>query len=212
MISIDEYKRNPCRVSPIPYWKMRTFKTPNNITVIHDEEYTDIQNNKSKDTLYFRLKHNLKNIELVNLDKRFKYRYVDFNNYNDLQEVVYIINESYTDIKVNIKQVEQWTRSQVFDPSLWVFIIDINNEKAVALGIAEVDKEVPEGALEWIQVLPEYRNCKLGEAIVKRLLVNLLDKVEFCTVSGEVNNRTDPEKLYRRCGFQGNDIWHILAN
>jgi len=34
---------------------------------------------------------------------------------------------------------------------------------------------------------------------------------EFATVSGKVNNATSPEILYRKCGFIGNDIWHILT-
>jgi ribosomal protein S18 acetylase RimI-like enzyme len=211
MVSIDEYKVNPCRVSSIPYWKMRTLKTPNNISVIHEEDYINVQNNLCIDTLYFRLKHNLENVKPFNLDKRFKYRNVDFNCENDLQEVVCIINKSYIDIKVDIKQVEQWTRTEVFDKNLWVFIIDVDNQKPIALGIAELDKDVREGALEWIQVLPEHRNRKLGQAIVSKLLINLLGRADFVTVSGQVDNKTNPEKLYRRCGFQGNDIWHVLV-
>ncbi len=34
----------------------------------------------------------------------------------------------------------------------------------------------------------------------------------FATVSGKVTNKTKPEKLYRRCGFTGDDIWHILKS
>lgn len=213
MISIDEYKLNPCRVSAIPYWKMKTFKMPNNISVIHENDYTDSYNINSicSDTLYFRLKHNLENVELFNLDKMFKYRNVNFNSDNDLKEVVYIINKSYTDIKVNINQVEEWTKLKVFAANLWVFIIDVNTKKPVALGIAELDNDVHEGALEWIQVLPAYRNHKLGQAIVNKLLTNLIGIADFVTVSGQVNNTTNPEKLYRKCGFQGNDIWHVLV-
>ena len=36
----------------------------------------------------------------------------------------------------------------------------------VALGIAELDQEVREGMLEWIQVLPSYRRRGLGCGIV----------------------------------------------
>lgn len=211
MISIDEYKANPCRVSAIPYWKMRTFKASNNILVVHDEDYSADKNTQYVDKLYFRLKHNLKNVELVKLDGMFKFRNVDTNSVNDLKEVVCIINKCYTDIQVDLNQVIQWTRSEVFDKNLWVFINDVEKQIPAALGIAELDKGVREGALEWIQVLPEYRNCKLGQAVVINLLVNLLDKADFVTVSGQVDNKTNPEKLYRRCGFQGNDIWHVVV-
>jgi len=33
---------------------------------------------------------------------------------------------------------------------------------------------------------------------------------KFATVSGQCENLTNPEALYRRCGFKGNDVWHIL--
>ncbi|HHV46283.1 MAG TPA: GNAT family N-acetyltransferase [Tissierellia bacterium] len=84
--------------------------------------------------------------------------------------------------------------------------------KPVALGIAELDKNVREGSLEWIQVIPEYRRRGLGQAVVNRLLLNFVGKADFVTVSGQVNNDTNPEKLYRKCGFQGNDIWHVILN
>jgi hypothetical protein len=32
----------------------------------------------------------------------------------------------------------------------------------------------------------------------------------FTTVSGEMNSRTKPEKLYRNCGFSGDDVWWLL--
>lgn len=210
MISIDEYKANPCRISSIPYWKIMTFKMPSNLLVIHDEDYNIGQENISEDTFYFRLKHDLKSIEAISLDKTFEYRKVDINCISDLEEVVDIINRSYTDIKVNLKQVIKWTESEVFEESLWIFIIDVNNQKPVVLGIAELDRDVNEGMLEWIQVLPEYRKLKLGQGIVTKLLSNLMGKVEFVTVSGKVDNKTNPEKLYRRCGFTGNDLWHVL--
>jgi ribosomal protein S18 acetylase RimI-like enzyme len=210
MISIDEYKANPCRVSSIPFWKMIWIKIPDNITLIHDEDHIAEHNNQSVDTQYFRLKHNLEKVEAVNLDTMFAYRNVDTNNTDDLREVVCIINKCYTDIQVNFDQVTQWTKAEVFDKNIWVFIIDVDKQKPVALGIAELDKNVSEGALEWIQVLPEYRNRKLGQALVTKLLLNMIGKADFITVSGQADNKTNPEKLYRRCGFQGNDIWHVI--
>lgn len=69
---------------------------------------------------------------------------------------------------------------------------------------------IKEGALEWIQVLPEYHGNKLGKALVIELLKRLKPYARFTTVSGELDNKTNPERLYRRCGFIGDDIWHIL--
>ena len=63
--------------------------------------------------------------------------------------------------------------------------------------------------MEWIQILPDYRGKKLGKMIVNELLCRM-KRAEFATVSGKINNPTNPERLYRSCGFIGNDIWHIL--
>jgi len=54
------------------------------------------------------------------------------------------------------------------------------------------------------------RGYNKEKALVNRLLLNMVGKADFVTVSGKVNNSTNPEKLYRRCGFQGNDVWHII--
>lgn len=211
MINLDEYRMNPCRLSAIPYWKARTFKIPSNTSVIHDEEYNFNPSSSTVDTLYFRLKHNLKSVELIPLDKMFEYRNVDIASIIDLKDIVSIINKSYTDIQVDLEQVISWTKLKVFDENLWIFIIDTNTQEPVGLGIAEWDKEVSEGMLEWIQVLPEYRGNRLGQAIVTKLLVSLSSHVDFVTVSGQLDNKTNPEKLYRKCGFEGKDIWHIIA-
>ena len=32
----------------------------------------------------------------------------------------------------------------------------------------------------------------------------------FATVSGRVDSESHPEALYRKCGFEGQDIWHVL--
>ena len=36
------------------------------------------------------------------------------------------------------------------------------------------------------------------------------EKADFVTVSGECDNPTNPETLYRKCGFNGNDIWYVF--
>ncbi len=36
-------------------------------------------------------------------------------------------------------------------------------------------------------------------------------KADFVTVSGKVNNKTNPLALYERCGFSEKVIWHVLS-
>jgi ribosomal protein S18 acetylase RimI-like enzyme len=102
-----------------------------------------------------------------------------------------------------------WAQHPVFDADLWLWVMN-GDGTPVGLGIAEVDTSVSEGALEWIQVLPQYRGQGIGKAIVCELLSRLQSCVDFTTVSGEVDNSTHPEMLYRRCGFTGDDVWWLL--
>lgn len=58
--------------------------------------------------------------------------------------------------------------------------------------------------------MPEHRSKGYGEAIVNSLLKKLKQLgAKFVTVSGNLDNNTNPEKLYRKCGFVGEDIWYI---
>ena len=80
----------------------------------------------------------------------------------------------------------------------------------IASGIAEYDENCREGILEWIQVLPEYRGKGLGKKIVSVLLNNLKKcGADFVTVSGNLDNVSAPLQLYKKCGFEGDDVWYI---
>lgn len=46
--------------------------------------------------------------------------------------------------------------------------------------------------------------------LVAELLKRLKPYANFTTVSGEVDNITNLERLYKSCGFVGDDIWHAL--
>ena len=122
------------------------------------------------------------------------FRFVNVNTRKELARVTDLINRCYDDFHVTTAIVKGWTRRYVFDPGLWIWIID----------------EASEGPLECIQILPAYRRRGLGQAIVQTLLWRLHRHVAFTTVTGRVDNRTHPETLYRRCGFKGDDIWWVL--
>jgi hypothetical protein len=46
---------------------------------------------------------------------------------------------------------------------------------------------------------------------VLALLSRLEQRAAFTTVAGIVGDRSNPEGLYRRCGFTGNDVWWLLS-
>ncbi len=160
-------------------------------------------------TSFFRLIHKNKNIPTFEIPEDYYFKNVEISK--ELNEVSEFICKCYENIKPNSEEVNKWTKHDVFNNDLWVWIVEKNTGNKVALGIAEVDKEIREGSLEWIQVLPDFQGKKLGKLTVLELLRRMEKNVDFTTVSGETDNKTNPEILYRKCGFEGNDVWYLMS-
>jgi GNAT superfamily N-acetyltransferase len=122
-----------------------------------------------------------------------------------------LIRDCYEDMQVDESTVLAWRDTPAFAPDLWIWIRENDTGRRAALGIADLDPTVPEASLEWVQVHPDFRGRGLGKAIVAALLREVTGRAAFTTVSGRVDNRTQPERLYRRCGFTGSDVWWLLA-
>lgn len=206
MVSLDNYLKNPCGTLSIPYWKDKEIMLPPNMKIVHNSKFNKEMLSEYADEPYFRLLHKLDRIELYIPD----WVTVKTATIEEVPMIVDIINRSYNDLSVSAEQIQSYTKQKVYDKSLWILVFDNNNSRAIGCGIAEFDEETKEGTLEWIQVLPEYRGKKIGQLIVNELLSRMRGKATFATVSGKVNNQTKPEILYRKCGFSGDDIWHIL--
>ncbi len=125
-------------------------------------------------------------------------------------KVADFIDACYQDISPTNDTVRGWTRHPTYDPDLWIWVIDTDRNTPAALGIAEFDATIQEGSLEWIQVHPGYRLKGVGKAMVIKLLQGLHGKAKFTTVACQVDNLMRPDLLYKRSGFTGDDIWHIL--
>jgi GNAT superfamily N-acetyltransferase len=123
-----------------------------------------------------------------------------------------LIGRCYDTLEPSTETVRSWTQHPVYTADLWLWVVDTARDMPVGLGIAEFDGRVGEGSLEWIQVLPAYRGLGLGRAVVTELLRGLSPRAAFATVSGEAAGPQSPEAFYRRCGFQGDDVWWVLRN
>jgi ribosomal protein S18 acetylase RimI-like enzyme len=163
--------------------------------------------NFSQKTAFFRILHKGAPPD-DSLPEDYYYERVDPSK--DLALVSSFINQCYQNIKVNKKIVESWLDHPVYDPNLWVWIKETGSDQLAALGIAEIDHRVPEASLEWVQVHPDFQRRGLGSAIVGELLRRVSPRVDFTTVSGDVNNPSNPEILYREMGFTGSDVWWML--
>lgn len=202
---LNEYLDSPCSSLSIPYWKSKVIQIPQNIKIVHHSDFYDELLNDYYDERYFRLIHYLADVD-NELPNEFC---VKTANLSDIQLIVETINNCYSDLSVSYEQIFSYTKTKVYDSYLWILVYESKTNQIVGCGIADFDSEAKEGILEWIQVLPQYRGKQIGQLIVNQLLCRMKN-ADFATVSGKVDNVTKPEKLYRKCGFVGNDIWHIL--
>lgn len=199
MITLERYLSDPCGSLSIPYWKWKTIVLPEDMKILHHRDYTPIEG--YRDDVYFRLKHDLKQIESSSADV--KLRRIEEK---DWDTVVGIIHRCYPRICFHAESLGAMMKTKVYSPELWL-MAELQGQPVGCI-LADLDREAGEGILEWVQVLPEYRGRGVGKTMVLEVLRRM--DADFATVSGQVANVTAPEKLYRACGFYGNDLWHIL--
>ena len=59
MISKETYMANPCGASSLPFWKEKKIVVPDNMLILHDKDFHKNYLIDYNDEPYFRLKHNL---------------------------------------------------------------------------------------------------------------------------------------------------------
>ena len=203
-IKLRDYIENPCRAASLPYWKTKNIPVPADMLIIHEEQYQTGRFEAYDDERYFRLRHDLSEPRKPELPPGYSVVRATVSEYANH------INDCYVDLSVTEELIRSYAGHAVYAGDLWIAVADVETGRIVASGIAEYDYEVREGVLEWIQVTESYRRKGLGEFIVNELLWRLRKRAVFVTVSGKVDNKTNPEQLYRKCGFVGTDVWHIL--
>jgi GNAT superfamily N-acetyltransferase len=138
------------------------------------------------------------------------YHYANADPVAEADAIAALIRACYPGSEMTAEEVRGWASHPVYDPALWVWVREAATGQSVGLGIAEFDPNIPEASLERIQVHPDAQGKGLGKAIVAELLRRVAGRAAFTTVSGQVDNLTQPERLYRSCGFTGSDIWWLL--
>ena len=200
----DVYLANPCKTSSLPFWKTNLINIPDHMKIILEEDMRGIDARDYVDERYFKLIHRMNHIRKPVLDN--KYELVC----GDASEYAKHIADCYDDTGISAGELLKYQKHAVYDPNLWIAVTECGQNKIVASGIAELDAEIKEGILEWIQVSPEYREKGLGKFVVNELLWRMKDKAVFVTVSGKTDNPTNPRDLYLACGFSGEAIWHVM--
>ncbi len=202
---IDErtYLADPCGASSLPFWKTEQFAVPDGVTVLRDDAFRETKPD-GMDEPYFKLMHDLKNVDPPSLPPRFETVACGAADY------AAHINACYAVEGVTEEELASCTRRPTYDPSLWIAVRDRTSGRIAATGIAELDARIGEGILEWIQVSPDCRRKGLGRFVVNELLRRMQGKASFCTVSGKRNDPCDPLALYRSCGFQNMTVWHVI--
>lgn len=204
MITKKQYLANPCRQSSIPYWKTKNMMLPEGIIILHHDYFNESKYYQYINEPYFRLFHSLENLSPPQMPEGFVSCDITLKEYADH------INSCYDDIGISESELYRYTMRPMYNAKLWIAVKDKQSGTIVATGIAELDREIDEEVLEWIQVSEEYRRCGLGFYLVSELLWRMRCLASFATVSGQCNNATNPERLYRKCGFIGTDVWHVL--
>lgn len=208
MITLEEYLRDPCAKLSIPYWKAAAMPVPDGVRIVHDSGFSPEFLEGYEDQRYFRLYHDLQRIGPRHLDG-FD---LETAGPEDMRTIASIINDSYTDLRVSVPQLTGYTRTGAYRPELWVLVRETVSGSPAACAIADFDPQAGELSLEWVQVLPAYRGRGVGRMMVNELLHRGRAFARFATVSGQVDSPSRPERLYRRCGFVGDNVWHILRS
>ena len=202
MVSAKDYLKNPCGAASIPYWKLAHVTLPKDMQIVHGADFREELLQGYVDEPYFRLIHHLSVAPVAAPAGYSLCR-------PPVEDFASHISECYA-CNMTTDEVRSFTQRAVYCPELWLALRNDKTGQIVATGIGELDRQIGEGILEWIQVSPAYRGRGLGSYVVKQLLWRMKDMADFATVSGQCNNPFAPERLYRGCGFTGGDVWHIL--
>lgn len=199
-----EYCKDPCGASSLPFWKTEGLELPPGVAVIREDAWSPGRF-PGRDEPYFKLIHRLERTDKPVLPEGYEWAACED------EELARHICLCYGAACVTPEELSAWRARPVYDGRLWLALRDRESGELAASGIAELDRRIGEGVLDWIQVSPEHRRRGLGRCVVLELLDRLRGRAAFVTVSGRLNSPHDPLSLYRACGFEGEAVWHVVT-
>lgn len=199
------YLSDPCGASSLPFWKTNHIHIPEDMLILReDAPRLEAASLTYEGTPYFKLLHPMTQVDRPKLPDGFHFVCPDETILS------YHIATCYEDIGVTPDELTAYRLHPTFSPDLWLAIVEEKTDTIVASGIAELDRDIREGILEWVQVTPAYRRRGWGNLLVRELLYRMQGQADFVTVSGKESDPSNPRALYERCGFGNGVVWHIL--
>ena len=199
------YLSDPCGASSLPYWKTNSIPVPDDLLILRDDDpRLSAALRQYEDTPYFKLIHLLIHIDRPALPDGFRFIRPS------VEEVSDHIASCYDKERLTHTELESYRLHPTYSPDLWVAIICEKTGEILASGIAELDTDIGEGILEWIQVSRAYRRAGWGRRIVSELLFRMQGRADFATVCGKQNDPSNPRALYENCGFGGGVVWYVI--
>lgn len=202
-----DYMADPTGTSALAYWK-RHHLIPAGVEVYHERHFRPEQAHGAKLERYFRLVHYLSYVRTLQIPAGMTIREL---SPEDDPALIQQINAAYRDLAIHIDEtwLARWRAAPVYFPQGWLGLFQ--GEQMVASIICEYDPEIQEGVVDWLQVDLKHQGQGLAQVLLCHALHVLKTKADFVTVSGSLDNKSDPEWVYRKCGFIGQDIWYIVA-
>ena len=189
----EEYLKDPCRASSLPFWKTEQLILPRGVTVIRDDLYTAERNGGTEEP-YFKLVHRLETLCPPKLPDSFRIVPCEPEGF------ARHIRECYAEEGVNADELRACARRPVYDPELWIAVEDETNGRIAASGIADLDTSIGEGILEWIQVSPEYRRRGFGYALQTHYIMKTMENGDIPFGQVEKDN-LNSLKLQQKIGM-----------
>lgn len=201
-----EYLRDPCGAASLSFRKAGAVAVPENMLILRADGFDPSLLAEYADEPYFKLIHRLGGLEKPEPPAGFR----------PISAGAEAFSRHIRECYGGGPAASEPEFARLFSPenaALRVALADERTGLIAASGLADLDAEIGEGTLEWIQVSPEYRLMGLGFYVVRELLWRLAsaENARFATVSGRLESESNPLALYEKCGFGDEVIWHILT-